>query len=88
MGARPRRNRRSRPGVAGDGQRLVVSVPSDRIDAAAAWAVALREAGAIDRYSLAAASLEDIYVDIADGADRAAIPMDPTTPEAEHVRAA
>ena len=50
--------------VEADGQRLVATVPSDRVDAAAAWAVSLREAGTIDRYSLSGTSLEDIYVGV------------------------
>jgi ABC-2 type transport system ATP-binding protein len=46
------------------GARVVATIPADRAGAAVAWADGLRRSGAIEEYSLTAATLEDVYVEI------------------------
>ena len=64
------------------GARVAATIPADRAGAAVAWADSLRRSGAIEEYSLTAATLEDVYVEIVGAAGG------PGGEEENHVRAA
>ncbi len=51
-----------------DGHRVVLTVPVDRAGEAAAWAQHLQRTGSIEEFSLAPATLEDVYVSLVGGA--------------------
>jgi ABC-2 type transport system ATP-binding protein len=55
--------------VARNGHRIVGTVPAAMAGEAAAWAEQLRQAGRLEEFSLAPATLEDVYVDIVDRAE-------------------
>jgi ABC-2 type transport system ATP-binding protein len=47
-----------------NGHRLLTTVPAQRASEAAAWAQQLRREQAIEEFSLAPATLEDVYVEL------------------------
>jgi ABC-2 type transport system ATP-binding protein len=55
--------------VARNGSRIVGTVPAAMAGEAAAWAEQLRRDGQMEEFSLAPATLEDVYVDIVDRAE-------------------
>ena len=78
--------------VTPNGTRIVATVPATIAGEAAAWAEKLRQDGRLEEYSLAPATLEDVYVEIVDRAearrgvqDSASLVLAPG--EALHVRA-
>lgn len=82
---------------AANGARIVGTVPAGIAGQAAAWAEGLRQAGSLEEYSLAPATLEDVYVEIVDRAEArrerpdgpatgSAEPAEPTSKEAVDVR--
>ncbi len=74
-----------------NGHRMVVTVPAARAGDAAAWALAQQDAGCVEAFGLAPATLEDAYVAlVGGGADPGAGGADdgasagPATPDADH----
>jgi len=51
------------------GQRILATVPSTAAAAAVGWADALKRAGRVEEFSLAPATLEDVYVELVGRAD-------------------
>jgi ABC-2 type transport system ATP-binding protein len=51
------------------GQRILATVPSSAAAAAVGWADALKRAGRVEEFSLAPATLEDVYVELVGRAD-------------------
>lgn len=54
------------------GRRVLLTVPAGQAAAAVTWATSLRDAGRVDGYSLAPATLEDAYLALTSPADDAA----------------
>lgn len=50
-----------------DGRRMLAHIEPDSIDAAASWARELSTAGEIEEFSIRPATLEDVYIALADG---------------------
>jgi ABC-2 type transport system ATP-binding protein len=57
--------------VTSNGHRLTATLPADAAGPAAAWAEGLRHEGRVEEFSLAPATLEDVYVEIVDRAGAA-----------------
>jgi ABC-2 type transport system ATP-binding protein len=56
-----------------NGHRMVVTVPAFRAGDAAGWALAEQRAGRVEEFGLAPATLEDAYVALVGGTDRAEV---------------
>jgi ABC-2 type transport system ATP-binding protein len=70
------------------GPRLLVAVPVALAGEAAAWAAAERRAGRVEEFSLGPATLEDVYVAVAGGAEVHPFPAVGPEGATTHVRAA
>jgi ABC-2 type transport system ATP-binding protein len=66
--------------VTTNGHRILATLAADAAGEAAAWAEGLRQEGRVEEFSLAPATLEDVYIEIVDRAGAQPEPLDEPRP--------